>query len=86
MARGFQRVAVTVMAGIQRTQAEGLAAHEERMRRVETNLAGISGKLNGLIRHIPSSPRQEPPGPPVQPGQDASPCNISARFAVFTGT
>jgi len=51
-------------AEIQRMQAEGLAAHEERMRRVESNLAEISDKLNGLIGYIDNLPRRGPPEPP----------------------
>jgi hypothetical protein len=48
------------MSEIQRLQAERQAEHEETTRRIETNLAEITDKLNGLIGYLDSQ-RREPP-------------------------
>jgi predicted short-subunit dehydrogenase-like oxidoreductase (DUF2520 family) len=48
-------------AEVQRGQAEWLAAHEERLRRIELNLAEATDKLNGLIGFMDDFFRRRPP-------------------------
>lgn len=49
-------------AEVQRRQAEWLETHEERLRRVELNLAEATDKLNGLIGFMDDFFRRRPPG------------------------
>lgn len=48
-------------AEVQRSQAEWLGAHEERIRRIELNLAAATDKLNGLIGFMEDFFRRRPP-------------------------
>ena len=57
-------------AQVQKQHAEEAAVRADRVRvsearfeRIETNLAEISDKLNGLIAYIDNLPRKEPPKP-----------------------
>ncbi len=42
-------------AEVQKMEVEGFALHEERMKRIETALAEVADKLNGLTKFIASS-------------------------------
>lgn len=48
-------------AEVQRGQAEWLAAHQQRLRRIELNLAEATGKLNGLIGFLDDFLRRRSP-------------------------